>query len=105
MIARYALMCVALGAAALWHAACLATPADAVYTTTVRLHDGKDLVCDVNPQTDASDAQAPPARLTQKEQREAEVIATYRLRLLSGPRSDFPTAYTAPHVVCRSAAD
>ena len=100
VMGRFAMMFATVGAAALWHAACVGAPADAVYTTTVQLRDGKTLVCDVNP---PSDSQAPPAQLTLKEQREAEVIATYRLRLLSGPRSDFPTAYTAPHVVCRAA--
>lgn len=100
MKARYAMMFAALGAAALWSAACRAAPPDAVYTTNVQLSDGKILVCAVNP---PGDAQTPPAPLTRKEQREAEVIATYRLRLLSGPRSDYPTAYTAPQVACRPA--
>lgn len=100
MKARYRLVFAALGAAVSWHAAGQPPPPDAVYTTPVRLSDGKTLSCEVNP---PGDAQPAPGVLTEREQREAEVLATYRLRLLSGPRSDYPTAYTAPHVLCRPA--
>ena len=99
MKARYALMFAVFGAAVSWRAAGQPPP-DAMYTTPVRLSDGKTLSCDVNP---PGDVQSSPAVLTEREQREAEVLATSRLRLLSGPRSDYPTSYTAPHVVCRAA--
>ncbi|SAK81642.1 hypothetical protein AWB75_05135 [Caballeronia catudaia] len=91
-------MSAALFAGVSWQGTGRAASPDAVYTTTVQLRDGKTLTCDVNP---PGGVQPAPASLTQTEQREAEVIATYRLRLLSGPRSDYPTDYTAPHVVCR----
>ncbi|HEY1216798.1 MAG TPA: hypothetical protein VGE93_24500 [Bryobacteraceae bacterium] len=100
MIVRYMLMFAMLGAAAFCYTVSEATPPDAMYTTRVQLSNGKTLSCEVNPPDNPQQA---PGILTATEQREAEVIATSRLRLLSGPRSGYPTAYTAPHVICRPA--
>ncbi len=73
---------------------------DSVYTTTVQLPDGKTLSCAVN-------QLLPPgvggAALSTTEQRQADVLATQPLRLLSGPTSAYPTSYTAPHVICAPA--
>ncbi|TKC83195.1 hypothetical protein FAZ69_25180 [Trinickia terrae] len=43
------------------------------------------------------------AALTRREQTEADVLATQRLRVLSGPKSFYPSPYTAPDVICASA--
>ncbi|QCP51642.1 hypothetical protein FAZ95_04620 [Trinickia violacea] len=43
------------------------------------------------------------AALTRSEQTEADVLATQRLRVLSGPKSFYPSPYTAPNVICASA--
>ncbi|HKT94891.1 MAG TPA: hypothetical protein VJS18_22220 [Paraburkholderia sp.] len=43
------------------------------------------------------------AVLTRREQVEADVLATQRLRLVSGPESPYPSAYTAPSVACVNA--
>jgi hypothetical protein len=81
--------------------ACTPISADYAYSTTVRLSDGKIVNCDVN--------QSPPSTalaqngLTLTEERQAEVLATQKLRLLSGPYSEYPTPYTAPVVRCRPA--
>lgn len=82
-------------------AACAPVSPDYAYSTTVRIPDGKTVYCDVN--------EAPPSTtaehngLTLTEERQAEVLATQRLRLLSGPFSPYPSPYTAPVVNCRPA--
>ncbi|QCP51643.1 hypothetical protein FAZ95_04625 [Trinickia violacea] len=43
------------------------------------------------------------AALTRGEQTKADVLATQRLRVLSGPESAYPSPYTAPNVICASA--
>ncbi|TKC83196.1 hypothetical protein FAZ69_25185 [Trinickia terrae] len=43
------------------------------------------------------------AALTGREQTKAYVLATQRLRVLSGPESPYPSPYTAPAVSCASA--
>jgi hypothetical protein len=73
---------------------------DSVYTTTVQLPDGKNLSCAVNQPLPEG---VPAAVLSTTEQRQADVLATQPLRLLSGPTSGYPTSYTAPHVVCAAA--
>ena len=81
--------------------ACTPVSPDYAYSATVRLPDGKIVHCDVN--------EAPPSTtgehngLTLTEERQAEVLATQRLRLLSGPYSPYPSPYTAPIVNCRPA--
>jgi hypothetical protein len=82
-------------------AACGSVSPDYAYSTTVRLHDGKTVDCDVN-ETPPSTTQESNG-LTLTEQRQAEVLATQRLRLLSGPYAPYPTPYTAPIVRCRRA--
>lgn len=94
------LVACALAVAAL--SACAPISPDYAYSTTVRLPDGKIVNCDVN--------ESPPRTglanngLTLTEERQAEVLATQPLRLLSGPYSEYPTPYTAPIVHCRPAA-
>ncbi|MBN3757455.1 hypothetical protein G3N95_31300 [Paraburkholderia sp. Tr-20389] len=86
----------ALGcAAALWSTYGLAAPPGSAYETPVQLSNGKHLLCSVN----EAPAGEPPI-LTHREQVEADVLATQRLRLVSGPTSPYPSAYTAPTVVC-----
>jgi hypothetical protein len=82
-------------------AACGPVSPDYVYSTTVRLHDGKTVNCDVNETPPSTTPE--PNGLTLTEQRQAEVLATQRLRLLSGPYAPYPTPYTAPVVRCRRA--
>ena len=94
-----------------WLAACIAvltmntgcTPisSDYAYSTTVRLPDGKVVVCDVN--ESPADTAPPDNGLSVTQERQAEVLATQRLRLLSGPYSPYPTPDTAPIVHCRPA--
>lgn len=98
---RYLTMLAALGAAALWQTNCGAAQPDYAYSTTVRLADGKTLECAVNEPLMRTSASSAP--LTRSEQRQADVLATQRLRLLSGPTSDYPTPYTAPDVKCEAA--
>ena len=81
--------------------ACTPISSDYAYSTTVRLPDGKIVNCDVN-ESPATTA-APPNGLTLTQERQAEVLATQRLRVLSGPYSEYPTPYTAPIVHCRPA--
>lgn len=89
----------ALGcAAALWSMCSLAAPRDSAYETQVRLSSGKKLLCSVNKAQPAGET----AVLTRREQVEAGVLATQRLRLVSGPYSPYPSAYTAPSVACVS---
>ncbi|NLP63005.1 hypothetical protein [Paraburkholderia sacchari] len=83
-------------AAALWSICAVATLPGAAYQTTVQLSSGKHLLCGVNEAPPAGE----PAVLTRREQDQAEVLATQRLRLLSGPYSDYPSDYTAPAVRC-----
>ncbi len=72
----------------------------AAYSMAVRLPDGKALSCAVNEPLSEGISRA---ALSTTEQRQADVLATQPLRLLSGPSSDYPTPYTAPHVVCAPA--
>jgi hypothetical protein len=78
--------------------ACLAAQPDYTYETTVRLSDGKTARCAVNEPGDG--ARASSTTLDLSDQRKAEVLATQRLRLLSGPKSEYPSPYTAPVVRC-----
>jgi hypothetical protein len=84
--------------AALWSAGSQAAQPAYVYTTTVQLSDGKTLNCGVNEPATAISVSGQP--LSRREQTEADVLATQRLRLLSGPTSDYPSPFTAPSVVC-----
>lgn len=92
------LMLASIALAALWTSGSEAAQPAYAYTTTVQLSDGKALSCAVNEPADALHVSSPP--LTRREQTEADVLATQRLRLLSGPTSDYPTPYTAPNVIC-----
>ncbi|MFM0074777.1 hypothetical protein PQQ86_26835 [Paraburkholderia sediminicola] len=84
--------------AAFWAADSQAVQPNYAYSTTVRLSDGKTLSCAVNePLTAVRDAST---TLTRRETTEADVLATQRLRLLSGPTSAYPSPYTAPNVTC-----
>ncbi len=90
---------VALATATAMTTACTPISSDYAYSTTVRIPDGKTVHCDVN--------ESPPGMaaehngLTVTEERQAEVLATQRLRLLSGPYSPYPSPDTAPTVRCR----
>jgi hypothetical protein len=86
-------------AVALWSTSSFAAPPLSSYETAVHLSSGKDLICGVN-QMQPSGA---PVALSAQEQAQADVLATQRLRLLSGPSSPYPSAYTAPTVACASA--
>jgi len=92
------LMLPSLMAAALWATGSEAAQPAYVYTSIVHLSDGKTLSCGVN--EPATMMRVSSQTLTRREQTEADVLATQRLRLLSGPTSDYPTPYTAPKVVC-----
>jgi hypothetical protein len=101
-VTRKAACAVAACAAVLTtNTACTSISSDYAYSTTVRLPDGKIVNCDVN----ASPAGTSPVPngLTLTEERQAEVLATQRLRVLTGPYSEYPTPYTAPIVHCRPA--
>ena len=87
--------------AALWSAGSEAAQPAYVYTTTVHLSNGKTLNCGVNEPAAAIHVSGQP--LTRREKTEADVLATQRLRLLSGPTSDYPSPFTAPSVVCEPA--
>ena len=87
------LITVAVGAAA-----CAPTIVGPYYTMDVRLADGKPVRCAVNQPVRLPDRTPPP--LSTRERNEAEVLATQPLRLQSGPRSPYPTVYTAPDVQC-----
>lgn len=89
---------IVLAAVTVCSTACLATPPDYTYETTVRLPDGKTAQCAVNEPADA--VRVPRTTLDLDDQREAEVLATQRLRVLSGPKSEYPSPYTAPVVRC-----
>jgi len=78
--------------------ACLPAQPDYTDETTVRLPDGKTAQCGVNEPADAT--RDSRTTLDLSDQRKAEVLATQRLRLLSGPRSEYPSPYTAPNVRC-----
>jgi hypothetical protein len=92
--------CALLGVAAFWAADSMAAQPAYAYQTTVRLAGGNTSLCGVNEPLPNGDA---PATLTRREQTQADVLATQRLRLLSGPASDYPSPYTAPTVICSSA--
>lgn len=82
-------------------AACGSVSPDYAYSTTVRLHDGKTVNCEVNETPPSTTQESNGLSLT--EERQAEVLATQRLRVLSGPYAPYPTPYTAPIVRCRRA--
>ncbi|MPW23021.1 hypothetical protein GCT13_41160 [Paraburkholderia sp. CNPSo 3157] len=86
--------------ACIWSISSAAAQPDYAYTTTVRVSDGKTLSCAVN--EPLPDAYSSGQMLTRREQREADVLATQPLRMLSGPSSEYPTPYTAPSVNCKS---
>ncbi|CAE6808431.1 hypothetical protein [Paraburkholderia haematera] len=87
--------------AAFWSVDSQAAQPDYAYSTTVHLSDGKALQCAVNePLSAVSNAST---TLTRREKTEADVLATRRLRLASGPTSDYPSPYTAPNVTCAAA--
>ena len=91
--------CAIVCAAALWSTCGLAAPPGSAYQTPVQLSSGKNLLCSVNEAPPAGE----PAVLTRREQVQADVLATQRLRLVSGPTSPYPSAYTAPTIACVSA--
>lgn len=89
---------VVLMMAGLGAAACAPAIVGPYYTMDVRLADGKPVRCAVNQAV--SQPSPPPAPLTTRERNEAEVLATQPLRMQTGPRSPYPTVYTAPDVQC-----
>jgi len=70
------------------------------YVTDVRLSGGVALRCAVNEDPHAAGISVLP--MTVRERTQADVLATQRLRLLSGPTSEYPSPYTAPSVACGS---
>jgi hypothetical protein len=91
----YAIGC----AAVLWTTCSMAAEPLSSYQTPVQLSSGKNLLCSVNGALPAGDK----AMLSRSEQVQADVLATQRLRLISGPSSDYPSDYTAPTVECVNA--
>jgi hypothetical protein len=84
--------------AAFWTAESQAAQPNYAYSTKVHLSDGKTLNCAVNePLTAVRNSNT---TLTRRDKTEADVLATQRLRLLSGPTSEYPSPYTAPNVTC-----
>ncbi|WP_143131739.1 hypothetical protein [Paraburkholderia aspalathi] len=83
---------------AFWAADSQAAQPNYAYSTTVHLSDGKTLSCAVNEPLTA--VRATGTALTRRETTEADVLATQRLRLVSGPTSAYPSPYTAPNVAC-----
>ena len=79
-------------------AACAPAIVGPYYMMDVRLADGKPVRCAVNQPVHLPSP--PPMPLSTRERNEAEVLATQPLRLQSGPRSPYPTVYTAPDVQC-----
>ncbi|MGM3274131.1 hypothetical protein [Ralstonia sp. 24A2] len=79
-------------------AACAPAIVGPYYTMDVRLADGKPVRCAVNQPVHLPDPK--PAPLSTRERNEAEVLATQPLRMQTGPRSPYPTVYTAPDVQC-----
>ncbi|MBV8271230.1 MAG: hypothetical protein JO067_03060 [Cupriavidus sp.] len=75
-----------------------AVPRDFVYTVDVQIRDGRTVQCAVNEPPHYPAVPAPA--LTVEERVEAEVLATQRLRLLSGPRGPYPSGDTAPAITC-----
>lgn len=92
------LILVSFTLAVLWSTGSEAAQPAYSYITTVQLADGKTLSCAVNDPAGAMHASS--QQLSLREQTEADVLATQRLRLLSGPTSAYPTPYTAPTVTC-----
>lgn len=85
--------------ASVWGAvACTPVVSGPSYTMEVRLHDGKQVRCAVNAPLVRPDPPGPV--LTTRERNEAEVLALQPMRLEVGPRSPYPTPYTAPDVQC-----
>jgi hypothetical protein len=94
------LKAVMLTAAAVANVAYASGQPSYAYVTDVHLSDGVALRCAVNEDPHATGISVSP--LTVREQTEADVLATQRLRLLSGPTSEYPSPYTAPSVACGS---
>ncbi|HKT98904.1 MAG TPA: hypothetical protein VJS30_20620 [Paraburkholderia sp.] len=94
------LTCALLGIIAFRAGTSMAAQPDYAYMTTVQLANGKTLQCAVNQPLPEGDA---AATLSRSEQTKADVLATQRLRVLSGPNSDYPSPYTAPNVSCTNA--
>jgi hypothetical protein len=92
--------CALLGVVAFWSTDGMAAQPDYAYQTTVQLSGGETLKCGVNEPLPNG---AAPAALTRREQTQADVLATQRLRVLSGPDSGYPSPYTAPTIICSSA--
>ena len=86
-------------AVSVWGAvACTPVISGPSYTMDVRLHDGKAVRCAVN--APLMPPNPPGPVLTTRERNEAEVLALQPMRLEVGPRSPYPTPYTAPDVQC-----
>ncbi len=75
-----------------------AVPREFVYTVNVQIRDGRTVQCAVNEPPHYPPVPTPA--LTTDERVEAEVLATQRLRLLSGPRGPYPAGDTAPAITC-----
>ena len=85
--------------ASVWGAvACTPVISGPSYTMDVRLHDSKLVRCAVN--QPLAPPNPPGPTLTTRERNEAEVLALQPMRLEVGPRSLYPTPYTAPDVQC-----
>jgi uncharacterized protein involved in exopolysaccharide biosynthesis len=95
---RFAIASIVLCATALPVSASFAATPAYVYSSTVQLASGKTLNCGVNEPLQGAGTSAAP--LTRREQTEADVLATQRLRLLAGPTSPYPSPLTAPDVTC-----
>jgi hypothetical protein len=96
---RQPLLLALFAVAAFWNIDCRAAQPDYAYSTTVHLADGKTLNCAVNEPLTA--VRTSGIALTRREKTEADVLATHRLSLLSGPTSDYPSPYTAPNGGCQ----
>ena len=92
---KRAVLCAA-GVAIVVSAQAGTVPREFVYTVDVRVHDGRTVQCAVNEAPRYPPIPAPA--LTTDERVEAEVLATQRLRLLSGPRGPYPAGDTAPAI-------
>jgi len=88
----------AAGVAIVVSAQARAVPREFVYTVNVQVRDGRTVQCAVNEPPRYPPEPAPA--LTTDERVEAEVLATQRLRLLSGPRGPYPAGDTAPAITC-----
>ena len=88
----------ATGLAAVASASAGRVPREFIYTVDVQVHDGRTVQCAVNEPPRYPSVPVPA--LTTDERVEAEVLATQRLRLLSGPRGPYPAGDTAPAITC-----